>query len=37
MPKYHIAVLEGDGIGPEIMAAAVQILELTGTRCGVEV
>lgn len=34
--KYTIAVLEGDGIGPEIMAAAIDVLRLIGEQAGVE-
>ncbi|MGI9250644.1 MAG: 3-isopropylmalate dehydrogenase [Pseudohongiellaceae bacterium] len=32
MAKYKIALLDGDGIGPEIMAQAVRILQLVGSR-----
>ncbi|MSR10431.1 MAG: 3-isopropylmalate dehydrogenase [Gammaproteobacteria bacterium] len=32
MTKHKIAILEGDGIGPEIMAEAVKILELVAVR-----
>lgn len=32
MTQYKIAILDGDGIGPEIMAEAVKILDLVGTR-----
>lgn len=32
MTQYKIALLDGDGIGPEIMAEAVKILELVATR-----
>ncbi|MDT8397767.1 MAG: 3-isopropylmalate dehydrogenase [Pseudomonadales bacterium] len=32
MKTYKIALLDGDGIGPEIMAEAVKILELVATR-----
>jgi len=31
-PNYRIAVLAGDGIGPEIMAEAVQVLDLVQRR-----
>jgi 3-isopropylmalate dehydrogenase len=31
---YKIAVLPGDGIGPEVMAAALNVLEAAGTRFG---
>ena len=30
MPKIQIAVIPGDGIGPEIMNATIAILEATG-------
>jgi len=32
MKKYKIALLDGDGIGPEIMAEAVKILHLVASR-----
>lgn len=32
MSNYKIALLDGDGIGPEIMVEAVKILELVATR-----
>lgn len=32
MKKYKIALLDGDGIGPEIMAEAVKVLNLVATR-----
>jgi len=32
MSSYKIAILEGDGIGPEITAAAVKVLNLLDTR-----
>ena len=32
MTVYKIAVLEGDGIGPEITQEAIKILELIGSR-----
>ena len=32
MSSYKIAILDGDGIGPEIMAEAVKILELVAER-----
>ena len=34
-PSYHIAVLPGDGIGKEVMAAAGQVLEAVTQRIGV--
>ena len=33
--NYRIAVLPGDGIGPEIMQEAVKVLQLVGEREGV--
>ena len=36
MASYKIAVLDGDGIGPEIMTEAVKILELVATRNNIE-
>src|SRR3954463_15702583 len=30
MPKHRIAIVPGDGIGPEIMQASIGILEATG-------
>ncbi|MFT4863796.1 MAG: 3-isopropylmalate dehydrogenase [Pseudohongiellaceae bacterium] len=35
MSNYKIALLDGDGIGPEIMSEAVKVLELVGTRNGI--
>ena len=32
--KKRIAVLAGDGIGPEIVPAAIKVLEAAGTKCG---
>ena len=32
MASYKIALLDGDGIGPEIMAEAIKILKLVGIR-----
>lgn len=32
--KYNIAVLPGDGIGPEVMAAAITVLEKVQTKFG---
>lgn len=34
--KIHIALLEGDGIGPEIVRSAVRVLEQVGKRFGHE-
>ena len=31
---YHIAVLAGDGIGPEVMAEALKVLDAVAQRCG---
>lgn len=36
MTAYKIALLDGDGIGPEIMTEAVKVLELVATRNNVE-
>ena len=36
MTAYKIALLDGDGIGPEIMAEAVKILDLVGKRNNIE-
>jgi len=30
--KYNIAVIEGDGIGPEIMSSAIKVLDLVGEK-----
>lgn len=32
---YRIAVLPGDGIGPEVMDVACKVLETVGKRCGI--
>jgi 3-isopropylmalate dehydrogenase len=34
--KFKIAVLAGDGVGPEVIAEAVKILRITGEFCGTE-
>jgi 3-isopropylmalate dehydrogenase len=34
MGTYHIVVLGGDGIGPEVTAEAVRVLRIVGQRCG---
>ncbi len=36
MASYNIALLDGDGIGPEIMVEAVKILQLIATRNNIE-
>ncbi len=36
MAAFKIAVLEGDGIGPEIMAEAVKLLKVVAERSGLE-
>ena len=36
MPKTPITVAHGDGIGPEIMAAVLQVLEAAGAGVAVE-
>ena len=35
--KYSIAVIPGDGIGPEITSAAMEVLETVASRKGVEI
>ena len=32
--QYHIAVLAGDGIGPEVMTEALKVLDATAKICG---
>ncbi len=32
--EYKIAVLPGDGIGPEVMAEAIKVLDCVSTQCG---
>ena len=34
MTNYRIAVLKGDGIGPEIVGEAIKVLDLTAEKCG---
>ncbi len=34
--KYSITLLPGDGIGPEIMAVTVQVLEAVAKQCDLE-
>ena len=34
--KYSIALLKGDGIGPEIVDSAVEVLKKVGTKFGHE-
>jgi 3-isopropylmalate dehydrogenase len=36
MPKQRIAILAGDGIGPEVMAAALEVLSSVELRFGLE-
>lgn len=36
MSKYTVAVLPGDGIGPEVMAEARKVLGAVATRCNVD-
>ena len=31
MKKYNIAVIGGDGIGPEVIGEAITLLKITGT------
>jgi 3-isopropylmalate dehydrogenase len=35
--NYHIAVLPGDGIGPEVMAQALKVLEAVRTRFAMKI
>ena len=35
--KYSIAVIPGDGIGPEITTSAVEVLEAAASRKGIEI
>src|SRR5262245_54423729 len=35
--KYQVAVLEGDGIGPEVVPAAVELAEAAAARAGVAI
>ena len=34
MATYHIAVIPGDGIGPEIVTEALKVLEKVGQKFG---
>jgi 3-isopropylmalate dehydrogenase len=34
--KYHIAVIPGDGTGPEVVAEGIKVLEALSERCGVD-
>ena len=36
MKTYKIAVIPGDGIGPEVTSSAVRVLEKVGSKCGFE-
>ncbi|MBR1796663.1 MAG: 3-isopropylmalate dehydrogenase [Clostridiales bacterium] len=36
MKIYKIAVIPGDGIGPEVTSSAVRVLETVGAKCGIE-
>ena len=36
MNTYKIAVLKGDGIGPEIVDEAIRVLETVGRRFNIE-
>ncbi|MGE4398636.1 MAG: 3-isopropylmalate dehydrogenase [Campylobacterales bacterium] len=36
MKNYKIALIKGDGIGPEIIDEAVKVLKAVGTKCGFE-
>ena len=35
MKKYNVALLKGDGIGPEIVDSAVRVLEAVGKKRGI--
>ena len=35
--NYHIAVLPGDGIGPEVMAQALKVLEAVRSRFAMKI
>ncbi|MDO8665001.1 MAG: isocitrate/isopropylmalate family dehydrogenase, partial [Gemmatimonadales bacterium] len=37
MKRYRIATIPGDGIGPEVIAAAVSVLEVAARRFGFEI
>jgi 3-isopropylmalate dehydrogenase len=34
MKTYHIAVMPGDGIGPEVVRQAIKVLDRVGEKCG---
>ncbi len=34
--RYNIAVIEGDGIGPEIVGSAIEVMKKVGERFGHE-
>lgn len=34
MKTYHIAVMPGDGIGPEVVKQAIKVLDRVGEKCG---
>ena len=34
--KFNIAVVEGDGIGPEIVGSAIEVMEAVGAKFGHE-
>ncbi|MBO7297589.1 MAG: 3-isopropylmalate dehydrogenase, partial [Clostridia bacterium] len=36
MKKYNIALLRGDGIGPEIVDSAVRVLQAVGEKYGID-
>lgn len=36
MKQFKVAVLPGDGIGPEVMVQALRVLEVVGKKCGFE-
>ncbi|MBD3609691.1 MAG: hypothetical protein HUJ30_03995 [Gammaproteobacteria bacterium] len=36
MPKYKVALIPGDGIGKEVVAEGVRVLDAVGQRFGIE-
>lgn len=34
--KYKIAVLPGDGIGPEVMKEAIKVMDIVSKKCGIQ-
>ena len=37
LPRYRVATIPGDGVGPEVVAAAVRVVDVAGGRFGFEV